>query len=414
MTSRSPSRALAPVLAALAMIGPFTIDTLFPAFPAIGSQFGADTLAMQQTISVYLLAYALMSVVHGPLSDALGRRRVILGGLVVFALASAGCAMATSLPMLLVFRAIQGLSAGVGIIVGRAVIRDVLAGDAAQRLMSHVSMIFGVAPAIAPLIGAWLLGHGRWPLIFWFLVAFAIAVLAAVWWLLPETHHPAARRSLRPRELLGGYASMLRHGRFLRLALAGGFNFAALFLYIASAPALVLEHLRLGPNGFGWFFIPMISGMMLGAFVSGRMAGRVATVLQVRIGFACCMAAAVINLVYHTLVVPPAVLPTVLPILLNAFGIALVFPILTLAVLDLYPDARGAASSLQMFIGLLLNTVMAGVVSPWLSHDLKWLSLAAGVLSLLAWLIWRLEHMQRPRGPGGYDEAVALEPIDEL
>ena len=96
MTPPSAPRALAPVLAALAMIGPFTIDTLFPAFPAIGAQFGADTLAMQQTISVYLLAYAVMCIVHGPLSDALGRRRVILGGLLVFAAASAGCAMATS------------------------------------------------------------------------------------------------------------------------------------------------------------------------------------------------------------------------------------------------------------------------------------------------------------------------------
>ena len=131
-TERPSNRRLALILGGLAMFGPFSIDTIFPAFPQIAGQLGADKVAMQQTISVYLLAYAAMSLVHGPLSDALGRRPVILAGLVVFAAASAGCALSTSLPMLLSFRALQGFSAGVGLIVGRAVIRDVLHGHDAQ------------------------------------------------------------------------------------------------------------------------------------------------------------------------------------------------------------------------------------------------------------------------------------------
>src|SRR5688500_13377022 len=184
------TRRLALLLGGLAMFGPFSIDTIFPAFPAIGDQLGADKVAMQQTISVYLIAYALMSIVHGPLSDAVGRRRVILTGLAVFALASVGCALATDLGTLLAYRALQGLSAGVGLIVGRAVIRDVLHGDDAQRLMSQVSMIFGIAPAIAPIIGGWILGWSAWPTIFWFLVLFALVLLVAVWFGLPETHPP--------------------------------------------------------------------------------------------------------------------------------------------------------------------------------------------------------------------------------
>ena len=187
-TERPSNRRLALILGGLAMFGPFSIDTIFPAFPQIAAELGADKVAMQQTISVYLLAYAGMSLVHGPLSDAVGRRRVILSGLLVFALASAGCALSTSLPMLLAFRALQGLSAGVGFVVGRAVIRDVRQGDDAQRLLSQVSMIFGIAPAIAPVIGGWLLGWQRWPAIFWFLVLFALALAATVWRSLPETH----------------------------------------------------------------------------------------------------------------------------------------------------------------------------------------------------------------------------------
>ena len=143
------------------------------------------------------LAYAAMSLVHGPLSDAIGRRKVLLGGTVVFGLASVGCALSTSLPMLLAFRALQGLSAGVGLIVGRAVIRDVLQGSDAQRLMSQVSMVFGIAPAIAPIIGGWMLGVGRWPLIFWFLAGFSTLLICSTALWLPETHPQPSRMPLR-------------------------------------------------------------------------------------------------------------------------------------------------------------------------------------------------------------------------
>src|SRR5690606_5936454 len=157
-TPLSVSRArLALILAGLAMFGPFSIDTVFPAFPVMASDLGASKLAMQQTISTYLIGYAAMSLFHGPISDAIGRKKVLVAGTVLFTLASAGAALAQDMPTMLAFRVLQGLSAGVGLIVGRAVIRDCLQGDDAQRLMSHVSMIFGVAPAIAPIIGGWIL-----------------------------------------------------------------------------------------------------------------------------------------------------------------------------------------------------------------------------------------------------------------
>src|SRR5690606_35571541 len=252
-TPTVPLRRLAFLLGGLAMFGPFSIDTIFPAFGHIGAELDADKVAMQQTISVYLVAYALMSVVHGPLSDAVGRRKVIIGGLAVFTLAAVGCALSSALPTLLAFRALQGLSAGVGLIVGRALIRDVLHGDDAQRLMSQVSMIFGVAPAIAPIGGGWLLGWGRWPLIFWFLVGFSVLLLLATWRWLPETLPPQARLAPSPRRLLRDFAWIAMNPRFVRLALAGALNFAALFLYIASAPAFVLDLLRLDERQFGWF-----------------------------------------------------------------------------------------------------------------------------------------------------------------
>ncbi|HSR65885.1 MAG TPA: multidrug effflux MFS transporter [Xanthomonadaceae bacterium] len=416
--ARSPRR-LAPLLGALAMFGPFSIDTIFPAFPEIGAQLHADTLAMQQTISAYLVAYALMSVVHGPLSDAVGRKRVILAGLAVFTLASVGCALSRDLPTLLLFRVVQGLSAGVGLIVGRAVIRDVLHGHDAQRLMSQVSMTFGIAPAIAPVIGGWILGWSRWPTIFWFLVAFSALLWIATWLALPETHPPGARLKPHPRVLLRDYLAILANRRFQRLAAAGTFNFGALFVYIASAPAFVLELLRLHgrhlrQNEFAWFFVPMIGGMMLGAFVSGRAAGRISGQRLAQLGFTCCGLAAVLNIAYNLFVPQPQVPWAVLPISLNAFGVALVFPILTLAILDMYPRQRGSASSLQAFGSLVSNALIAGVLSPLISDRPMHLAIAAGAFSLAAWAFWRWELQADRRVPAPVAEAAALEPTDRM
>lgn len=410
---------LAALLGALAMFGPFSIDTIFPAFPEIGAQLGADPVAMQQTISVYLIAYAVMSVVHGPLSDAIGRRRVILAGLAVFTLASVGCALSRDLPTLLAYRVVQGLSAGVGLIVGRAVIRDVLHGHDAQRLMSQVSMIFGIAPAIAPVIGGWILGWSRWPMIFWFLVGFSVLLWIATWLGLPETHPPEARLRPHPRVLLRDYLGIFANPRFQRLAAAGTFNFGSLFLYIASAPVFVLELLRLHgrhlrENEFAWFFVPMIGGMMLGAFVSGRSAGRISGARLAQVGFACCGLAAASNLAYNALVPVPQVPWAVLPISLNAFGIALVFPILTLAILDMYPRQRGGASSLQAFFSLVSNALIAGVLSPMLSARPMWLAIGAACFSVVAWGFWRWELHAGRRVPACVPEAMALEPTDRM
>ncbi|MFC3813953.1 multidrug effflux MFS transporter [Lysobacter sp. GCM10012299] len=398
MTAAAPApslsisiRLLALLLGGLAMFGPFSIDTIFPAFPAIGTQFGADKLAMQQTISVYLIAYAAMSIVHGPLSDAIGRRRVILGGLTVFTAASVGCALSTDLTTLLVFRALQGLSSGVGLIVGRAVIRDVLHGHDAQRLMSQVSMIFGVAPAVAPVIGGWILGWSHWPAIFWFLVAFSLVLLVFTWRTLPETHPPQARLPMVPRRLLRDYIAIVINPRFQRLAAASAFNFAALWLYISSAPAFVLDVLKLDERQFGWFFVPMISGMVLGAFVSGRAAGKVGGERLVSIGFACSAVAMLLNLGYNLWTDTPQVPWAVLPMMLNAFGIALVFPIVTLAILDMYPRQRGSASSMQAFTSLVLNALIAGVLSPWISDHMLWMVGVASAFLLVAWSFWRWE-----------------------
>jgi len=383
-----PRRLLAPLLAALAMFGPFSIDTIFPAFPAIEADLHASPLAMQQTISVYMVAYALMSLLHGPFSDSLGRRRVILVGVVVFSLASVGCALAGSIEALLAFRALQGMSAGAGLIVGRAIIRDCFDGVEAQKLMSTVSMIFGIAPAVAPIVGGWVVGFARWPMIFWLLAGFALALWLACAALLPETHPHERRQPLSLRELGVTYRLIARDRAFLPLALAGSLNFNALWIYISSAPAFVLDLLKLDAQHFAWLFVPAISGMMFGAFLSGRVAGRLTASATVRLGYTIMLAASAINLLVTVLLPQPRVPWSVIPIGLHAIGIGMNFPTLTLLLLDRFPLHRGAVSSIQAFISLVISATIAGALAPVLSTSPLRLALGALLATVLGFGAW--------------------------
>ncbi|PRH82773.1 multidrug effflux MFS transporter [Arenimonas caeni] len=382
-------RRLAFILGGLAMFGPFSIDTVFPAFQLMARDLGVGKVAMQQTISVYLLGYAAMSLFHGPISDAIGRKKVLLAGITVFTLASVGAALATDMATMLAYRALQGLSAGVGLIVGRAVVRDALDGDDAQRLMSQISMIFGIAPAIAPVIGGWILGFSDWHGIFWFLAGFGVLLGLLTAWGLPESHPPGARTPLRAGTMLRDYWGMVSNRRFRLLTLAGTANFGALFLYISSAPDFVMGLLGLGEQDFVWFFAPTIGGMMLGAFASGRAAGRITGKRLVEWGFLCCGVAGVYNLGYNALVDAPSLPWAILPTALGAFGIALVFPIVTLAILDMYPRQRGGASSMQAFVGLLSNAAIAGLLSPLVSHDALLMAVVSACFTLVAYGLWR-------------------------
>src|SRR5881409_1042196 len=186
---RAPRWTLAALLACLGMLGPFSIDTYLPAFAGIAQSIDATPVQMQQTLSAYLFGFALMNLFHGALSDSFGRRPVVLWGIALFTLASAGCALSQNIGALVFFRAVQGMSAGAGIVVSRAVIRDMFPPADAQRVMSHVTIYFGVAPAVAPMVGGFLFVNVGWHSIFWFLTVVGVVLWTANYRLLPETLH---------------------------------------------------------------------------------------------------------------------------------------------------------------------------------------------------------------------------------
>jgi len=390
---------LAGLLAALAMFGPFCIDAIFPGFPAIATQFGASTLAMQQTISVYLVAYAAMSLVLGAFSDAWGRRAVILGGVAVFLVASVGCALAQSMPVLLAFRALQGACAGVGLIVGRAIVRDCFEGAAAQKLMAQVSMIFGVAPAAAPVVGAWLVALGGWHALFWALSGFTALLLALCLAVLPETHPHERRVALSPRGLFATYREIITDTQFLPLALTLTFSVSGLLLYVTNAPAFVLGVLHLSQNDFPWLFVPAISGLVLGSTLAARLAGRVNARVLLGAGYAIILIAALFGVLVAWLVVPARVPWAVLPLALGGIGINLIAPTINLLVLDRFPRHRGAASSVQAFVTLACYAVLAGVLGPLLGASALRFALMALGLYACGFVAWRWYRTVAKRAP---------------
>lgn len=384
----APRWALAALLALLGMLGPFSIDTYIPAFSGIAQAIGATPVEMQQTLSAYLFGFAFMNLFHGALADSFGRRPVVLWGIAIFTLASAGCALSQTIGQLVFFRALQGLSTGAGIVVSRAVIRDMFPPDQAQKVMSQVTIYFGVAPAIAPVIGGWLFVHAGWHSIFWFLTAVGVALWLANWQLLPETLHVTHRQAFNVRNLMRGYWQLGASPRFLLLALASGVPFNGMFLYVLAAPAFLGEHLRLAPTEFFWFFLLTIAGIMGGSFASGRLAGRIQPKQQIRWGFVVMVAVSVANVVANFLL-PPHAGWALIPIAVFGFGWALMVPVVTLLVLDLHPERRGMASSLQAFIGSAANGVVAGVIAPLVMHSTRALAVASLLMmsvGLFAWL----------------------------
>ncbi len=378
---------LAMILAALAMIGPFTIDTYLPSFPYIAADLQATPAQMQQTLSLYLFAVALMTLFHGTLSDSFGRKPVILASLTLYVVTSIGCALAADFTHLLFWRGVQGLAAGAGIIVGRAIIRDSFSGHEAQRLMSLVTMIFGIAPAIAPVIGGWLQGAIGWRSIFWFLAIYGLVLLIAVIRRLPETHPASARHPFHAAPLLRNYLRLGGDRKLVLLCLAIALNFAGFFLYVLSAPAIIYDLLGLTERDFAWLFVPGIAGVMFGAFLSGRLAERLTPRRTVYAGYSVMAGAVVFNIAYCA-VFPPALPWTVLPVMIYSTGMALAMPSVSLIALDLFPQLRGMTSSLQGFAHSLFAGVTAGVVSPLVSGSALTLALAMGGLLLLGWLAW--------------------------
>ncbi len=384
-------RSLIVILASLSMLGALCIDAYLPSLPAIAAQFSVSVAAAQQTLTIYLFGFAFMMLFYGVLSDSFGRRPVILGSMFLYVASSVGAVFAPGIGWLLFFRLCQGLSAGAGSVVGRAVVGDCFQGAEAQRILSYISMVFGIAPAVAPILGGWLQAAFGWRSVFGFIALFGIVLLIACLRGLPETLPPERRHAFHFRVIVRNYWEVGRHLRFLLQSTAIALAFSGVMFHVGAAPSFVMTILHLPVTAFGWLFVPLIGGMTLGSFAAGWASHRWAPRVTIGLGFAVMTVGALADWIYAagwTVRIPWVVIP----LFVYAFGVSLAVPAMTVETLELFPTMRGLAASLQGFTFMILFAVGSGVVCPFLFGSARRFALAVVfglVASAACWVLGR-------------------------
>jgi MFS transporter, DHA1 family, multidrug resistance protein len=253
----------------LSAIAPLSIDIYLPALPTMRAAFGADEAQALYTLSTFFIGFGGGQLLFGPLTDRFGRKRPLMCGLAVYIAASAGCALAPSIGMLVVFRFIQALGGSIVPVAVQAMVRDLYARDESARILSLNMLVTASAPVVAPLIGGQVLLWLDWRFIFWVLVGFGVLALFAGS-VLPETLAAARRRAAHPLALVLGYAALLRNGRYLGYVACSTSYFCCLFAFIAGSPFVYIEYFGVPPQFYGFLFGVNMVGMIATTFVNSR------------------------------------------------------------------------------------------------------------------------------------------------
>jgi DHA1 family bicyclomycin/chloramphenicol resistance-like MFS transporter len=364
-------------------------DMLCPALTSMQQDLGTSATAVQQTISLYFVANAFMCLWHGVLSDAWGRRKPLLIGLVVLVLTSLLSLVATRIEHLWILRTVQGLVVGLGHILCRAVIRDLHSGEAAQKMIAHASLLQSVGSIVLPMLGGWLTWMWGWRAVFAFLSAAGVMLLLVYARYLPETLPPARRQAIRLDSLWRNYRLVLGSPWFMRLTVAHSCNWAAMFLYAAAAPQILTHLMGRSATEVYLVFTPMMVGLIAGFLYLPRMLRRWGTQRTMYLAYA---GFVLVNMLNAALAawVPPGLIH-LLPFAAYAFVVALTMPLLVGHALHPFPGNAGLAASCQMFLQYGMMAVAAGLLAPLLWDSLSHLALGCAVLTGvgMALLLWQ-------------------------
>ena len=372
------------ILASLTALAPFAIDTYLPAFEVMEYDLATNSNFIQQTLTFYLVPYTIMTIFHGAISDSIGRIKTIKYGMSLFILGSIGCAFATSIEMLWISRLIQGVGAGAGNVVARAMVRDLYSGATAQKVMATIQIIFGIAPAIAPMVGGLLLGIS-WQAIFIFLIIYSVLITFFSVNFLPETISKQNRLPFNFESVLNRYKDLLNDKNYIFLILAVSFNFSAFFLYVLSSPIFLMQHLNLSSSQFGYLFIPTVTGMILGSFISKKTAGIISPARMLKIAYLWMLLITTFNLIF-CLFFPSILFVNIGLIAFYNIGMAAAMPLISIKALDCFPKARGTAASGQAFSQMLVSSFVAGLVIPIIWGSLATLAIGMLVIFFLGLL----------------------------
>ncbi len=342
-----PVRPSYAILIAISAVGPLALNIFMPSMPGLQLEFGVTYGVVQLTLTLYLIGMAVCQLVYGPMSDRVGRRPMLLGGLAVFVAASLMAAVAPTIEVLIAARLLQALGGAAGIVLARAMVRDVFDRETSASVISYITMAFVVAPMIAPALGGLLDQHLGWRWDFWLLAGLGAIVLAAAWRFLPETH-VTRNNAGTGMGLISGAARLFALPRFRGYTLVLAFTSAVFFAFLGGAPHIMMDVLKRTPMEYGAWFVTMSAGYMLGNFVSGRFTRRLGIDRMIMTGCAIttaggllCFAAAITGML------SPATL--FLPMCLAALGNGLTIPNGTAGAISVDPRLTGAAAGWSGF-----------------------------------------------------------------
>ncbi len=382
------------VLGLLSAIGPFAIDMYLPALPSIGSSLNASTGAVQASLMAFFLSLGLGQMLYGPASDMLGRKKPLYFGLAVFAVGSVGCALAPDIQTLVLWRAVQGLGACAGMVVPRAVVRDLHTGADAARLMALLSLVFSVSPILAPLFGSFLIEWSGWRAVFWAVTVAAVlaAVLLATG--LPETRPAERRAESSVASAIQAYGVLLRDAHFIGLVLIGGFGISSFFAYLANSSFVLIDHYGLTPRQYSYAFAANAASFIGMSQLTGRMISRFGMVPLIRgavIGYA-----AVMGLLLALNLAGFDGLFLMLGLLLAGFGfLGLVMPASAVLALDAHGEIAGTASALMGTLQFLVGAAVMALVGLFVDGTAR--PMVAGIAASAAiTLVITLKTLKRP------------------
>ena len=386
------------LLGLISAVGPFAIDMYLPALPQIGAQIGASDGAVQLSLTVFFVAMGLGQLAYGPLSDRWGRRLPLLWGLGLFVAASAVCALAPRIEVLLVARFVQGLGAAAGVVIPRAIVRDLHTGADAARLMALLMLVFSVSPVLAPLAGSALIDLAGWRAVFWAVGLAGASGMALVIWALPESHAPAARTPGGLAQVGPVYGRLLRDGQFIGLTMIGGLALCGFFIYLARSSFVLMGHYGLSGVQYSLAFAANAVAFVGTAQLTGRLVSRFGLVRVIRASAWGSGLSMGLLLTYFLL--GHERLPVLIGLMaLSSCFMGLVIPTSSVLALEAHGPVAGAASALlgtlQSLAGALGMAVISLVPS---SQPLPMvIGVCAGMLACLA-LTQFILHPRRVAG----------------
>lgn len=394
------------LIASLVALGPLSTDMYLPAFPALMEEFSSHIDGIQQTLSVFLIGFAIAQLLYGPLSDRFGRKPVLLGGLILFLLSSLAISFAETIETLTALRLFQAIGGSAGPVLGRAMVRDIHGPKESARLLSYIGTAMALAPAVAPILGGYMTVALGWESIFLFLALYGLVGALLLTLQIPETA-PPHHQNLSLQSLLGNYRELLSHPTWRWYTLICSFVFAGLFSFLSGSSFVIITFLGYEEQQFGLFFALVVFGFMSGSLLGGKLSHRYDTDRLIGAGALIAVTGGV-SMAVLALAELHHIAAIILPQMIYMVGVGMAMPQSMAGALAPFPRIAGSSSALLGFIQMTLAAIVGILVGHL--HDggpqSMALSIACmGILTLVSFVALRWTKLRQENAGESVDLA---------